>query len=381
MPGIQSLMKILHVIDSGGLYGAERVLLDLVAEHLKLRLQPEIASIGRKGISEKPIEREAKKMNLPLSVFRMRAGPNFAGALRIRDYAFRSGFQLFHTHGYKGNILLGFMPKSFRRLPLVTTLHGYINTGEMNRMRVYQWLDRMALARLDAVVLVSEMMRSNLKLSHPVKNGCRIILNGILPAEDSAQLPPEPVARDIEAFCENGFILGAVGRLSREKAFHCLIEAFGMIAQSVADMKLLILGEGRQRGILEAQIRNLGLEERILMPGFVEKAARYMKLFDVFVLSSITEGLPVSLLEAMQQGKAVVSTRAGGVVQVVKHGENGLLVKSDDPAALAGAIDAVYRDTQLKMSLGRRARQDFLEKYSSERMAREYQRLYREILD
>jgi glycosyltransferase involved in cell wall biosynthesis len=104
-----------------------------------------------------------------------------------------------------------------------------------------------------------------------------------------------------------------------------------------------------------------------------------MKFFDIFVLSSITEGLPITLLEAMQQSIPVVCTRAGGVVNVIRHGQNGLLVEHSDPAALAEAIKRILRDANLREELGRKAGREVREKYSSERMALEYEELYRAV--
>ena len=372
-------MKVLHVIDSGGMYGAETVLLNLVREQLKLGLNPEIASIGETGIKEKPLEREAGSRGFPVSVFRMRPGPNPVGALSLRNYALRNGFSLLHSHGYKGNILLGGMPAVFRKLPLVTTLHGYTSTGGLTKMRLYEWLDRVVLSRLDAVVLVNESMQHDPKLTGVKQADFRIIRNGIPPLEEVDSPADDPPPSQLSTFCASGCIIGAVGRLSAEKGFHHLIDAFNSIASDFRDCKLLILGEGGERDRLETKVRSLGLQERVLLPGYVHNAAYYMKFFDIFVLSSVTEGLPITLLEAMQQSIPVVCTRAGGVVNVLRHGHNGLLVERSDPAALAEAICRILRDENLRQELGREAAREVREKYSSQRMASEYGELYREV--
>jgi glycosyltransferase involved in cell wall biosynthesis len=372
-------MKVLHVIDSGGMYGAENVLLNLVREQVKLGLRPWIASIGEKGINEKPLEREARSRGFSVAQFRMRPGPNPRGALLLRNYALRNGFDILHSHGYKGNILLGFMPSGFRGLPVLSTLHGYTSTGGMTKMRAYEWLDRIVLPRLDAVVLVSEAMRENPKLRRLRGADFRVIPNGIPPLEEVGGLENDRALPLVSGFCESGFIIGAVGRLSREKGFHHLIDAFGMVASDSEDCKLLILGEGGERDRLEEKVRSLGLQDRALLPGYVKNAAYYMKFFDLFVLSSITEGLPMTLLEAMQQGVPPVCTRVGGMVNVLRHGQNGLLVEHSDPAALAEAIRLIHRDIRLRDALGSEAAREVREKYSSERMALEYRDLYRWI--
>jgi len=372
-------MKILHVIDSGGMYGAEKVLVNLVSEQMRMGLQPEIASIGEKKIAEKPLELEARKMGLPISIFRMRPGPNVFGAIRLRNHAVRNGFEIFHSHGYKGNILLGAVPAKVRRLPLITTLHGYTNTGGFNKMRLYEWLDRIMLSRIDGVVLVSPAMLSNPKLSGLNKGKCHVIENGI-EVEIETAASPELNSSRVAEFCKHGFIIGAVGRLSPEKGFGYLIEAFGKIAARMKDAKLLILGEGGLRRSLEEKICSLRLQDRVLMPGYVQNAAQYMIFFDVFVLSSITEGLPVTLLEAMLAGKPVISTRVGAMKDIVHDCENGLLVEPSDSSALARAIERFYQDEKFRQNVGDQAKQEAEQTYSGKRMALQYHSLYCRML-
>ena len=106
-------MHVMHIIDSGGMYGAEVMLLNLVEEQVRQGLKPVIASIGDKHTGEKPLEIEAHKRNFPVKTFRMHAGPNFIGAWEILNYAKSIDCDLLHSHGYKGNILFGLIPKKF----------------------------------------------------------------------------------------------------------------------------------------------------------------------------------------------------------------------------------------------------------------------------
>ena len=134
-------MKILHIIDSGGLYGAEVMLLNLMGEQVALGLTPILVSIGDPGVAEKPLEAEAKRRGLRVEMFRMRPGPNILGAFEIMRFARGERAELLHSHGYKGNILFGFLPRFVRRMPMVTTLHGWTWSGGMTRMLLYEWLD------------------------------------------------------------------------------------------------------------------------------------------------------------------------------------------------------------------------------------------------
>ena len=90
-------------------------------------------------------------------------GPNLAGALKILGYSKKNNFNILHSHGYKLNILFGFMPKAICKIPIVSTLHGYTSANGYSKMRLYEWLDRKSLKFIDAVVCVSHAMRN-----HPV---------------------------------------------------------------------------------------------------------------------------------------------------------------------------------------------------------------------
>ena len=161
-------MKILHVIDSGGFFGAEVMLINLAAAQLKMGLEPAIASVGDPGIGEKAIEIEARNRQVPVQVFRMRPGPNLVGACRLLNFCRDGKFDLIHSHGYKGNILLGPLPGRFKKIPMLSTLHGWITTAAsgFTRLRAYEWLDALVLSRfIDRIVLVNRGMLENPRIA------------------------------------------------------------------------------------------------------------------------------------------------------------------------------------------------------------------------
>jgi glycosyltransferase involved in cell wall biosynthesis len=369
-------VKILHLIDSGGLYGAERVLLHLAAEQQKAGLRPVIASIGAIGEASKPLELAAVQHGLPVARFRMCPGPNFAGARRILDFARQEGIDLLHSHGYKGDILFGLLPPAKRQLPLLTTLHGWTATRRLSRIALYEWLDRRVLPRLDAVVVVCRSMRE-----HPWFAGRRlplqVVCNGIPEAAPEEEGRLEPAIVD---FCRGGYCVGAFGRLSAEKGFDRLIAAFAAVVAEDPNARLLILGEGSERPALEAQARRLGLDRSVCLPGFREGAAGYLKHFDLFVLSSLTEGLPLAVLEAMQAGVPVLATRVGAVPELLAEGDAGYLLDTVSADAIAAAIGTLRRQPQAVRQRVERAGRRVRELYSSRRMAAGYTDIYRQLL-
>ncbi|HML78001.1 glycosyltransferase [Geobacter sulfurreducens] len=363
-------MKVLHVIDSGGLYGAEVMLLNLAAEQAAMGLEPIIASIGDPLCDEKPLEKEAVRRGLRVERFRMRPGPNIAGAFSVLRFAWREQCDVLHSHGYKGNILFGFMPRALRRLPMVTTLHGWTWTGGMDRMGLYEWLDRLSLRFVDAVVMVNDAMRRKIDLP-----GIHVVPNGI-PLAGEAERPAVPLDPRIVEFCRGGITLGAIGRLSPEKGFDILLDAVREVAETNPGVRLALLGEGVERDALEAKIRELGLTERVLLPGYVPDANRYLPLFRAFVLSSLTEGLPMVILEAMLAGVPIVATRVGGVPEVLQEGEAGVLVPAPSAGDLATGIKHIIADEAGARDMAAVARQRLEANYSAIAMAQKYQGIY-----
>ena len=133
-------------------------------------------------------------------------------------------------------------------------------------------------------------------------------------------------------------VVGNVAALVPHKGQRHLIEAAHLVVQEVPDARFVILGEGELREQLERQVREHHLEKHVLLPGFRTDVLGCIKGFDLFAMSSVTEGLGTSLLDAMACGRPIVATRAGGIPEVVEDGETGLLVPPRDHAAMAQAI-------------------------------------------
>src|SRR6266850_2694238 len=133
-------------------------------------------------------------------------------------------------------------------------------------------------------------------------------------------------------------VVGNVAALVPHKGQRHLIEAAHLVVLEIPDARFVILGEGELREPLERQVRDYHLEKHVLLPGFRTDVLGCIKGFDLFAMSSVTEGLGTSLLDAMACSRAIVATRAGGIPEVVEEGTNGLLVPPRDHAAMAGAI-------------------------------------------
>ena len=163
-------------------------------------------------------------------------------------------------------------------------------------------------------------------------------------------------------------IVGNVAALVAHKGQRHLIDAAALVLQQVPDARFVIAGEGELRGSLEHQIKALRLEKHVLLAGFRPDVLSVHKAFDIFVMSSVMEGLGTSLLDAMACGKPVVATTAGGMPEVVKDGETGILVPPRDDRALADAIIRLLKDETLRHRMGAAGLALATSRFSAERM-------------
>lgn len=372
-------MKVLHLIDSGGLYGAERMLLALVAEQIKQGLEPMILSAGEKGIYQKPLEIEAEKLGLPLVLWRMTPGLNYSETRKICEWAEHRGVDLVHSHGYKFNILLSLFGRFSQKVPVVSTLHGYVHAPRFTRMWVYELLDQLAISRLDGVIMVGAAMKKELStgLIHPRR--LTTIRNG-LAVDDTQRKSAEPLPKALaEFFSTHEPVILGVGRLAKEKGFCHLIDSFREIKQSFPKAGLLIVGDGMLRKDLEDQVAGLGLGSDVCLPGYCDNVPALMARSSALVISSSTEGLPITLLEAMAIRLPVVSTDVGEIPFVLDEGDSGVLV-SNPASELVDAIEAMLIETEVINLKTERAFQKVFGELSARSMAEQYLRVYNGVV-
>jgi L-malate glycosyltransferase len=159
-----------------------------------------------------------------------------------------------------------------------------------------------------------------------------------------------------------------VGALVGHKGQKFLIDAMPLVLREVPDAHRVIFGEGELRAPLEKQVRHLNLGKRVLLPGFREDVLSLIKSADLFVMSSVTEGLGSAVLDAMAMGHAVVGTKAGGIPEAVVHEETGLLVDTGDARALAQAIVRLMKDADLRKRFGDAGRARVEEHFGVDRL-------------
>lgn len=284
------------------------------------------------------------------------------------------------THSVKSHFLLWRSHLS-RRYPWVAFHHGYTTTDR--KMRVYNRLDRWSLPAAGHLITVCQAFARELASNTGVSPTKISVLHNSIRLQPPATAAEAQTLRLGFGIANDERIVLAVGRLSKEKAHADLITAFAHLRKSDPEnnCKLMIVGEGPERGKLESIAASFDQNANVIFAGQVTDLRAFYAAADVLVLPSHSEGSPQVLLEAMAAKVPVVATRVGGVPEMVEHDESALLVPANDPSSMSAAILRVLTDAELAHRLTAKASALVATKYSPEKYVRPLVDIYREVID
>ncbi len=359
-------MTVLHLISSGGMYGAEAVILALSHALNKAGDHSVIASFSNASqqLHQRALAEQLDSLLLPCQ------GQFSPATLRaIRDTV--SHHDVVHAHGYKAD-LYAWAALRNSRIPLVSTCHTWYDNDRA--VRLYGALDRRVLRTFARTVAVSADVEQRLLQGGVPASRIRRIRNGI-------DLQPfKAIAQERSSARAPRLTVGLVGRLAPEKGVDLFLQSAATVAARLPDVRFVVVGEGPERPQLEQQIQTLGLQERLQLLGHQTYMPPVYAGIDLLVSASRQEGLPIALLEGMASGLPVVATAVGEVPTLVLPGNTGLLVPSQDVPALAAATTELLLDPVQRLSMGRNARTLVQEQFSVSRMATEYTDVYRQAV-
>lgn len=254
------------------------------------------------------------------------------------------GVTVWHGHDYKSN-LYGLLISRVHRMQLVTTVHGWVK--HTSRTPLYYAVDRWCLKRYGRVLAVSaDLERRCLEIG--VKRDRLTLIENAIDTDVFQRKSKDRVSGRLR--------IGAVGRLSEEKGFELLIEAVERLITKGHDLELAIAGEGDLRESLQARIQASACADRIELLGFHSDTVQLFESFDIFCLSSLREGLPNVVLEAMAMEVPVLATRSGGMQEFAHDGEDALLCDPGSTDELERGLTRLCEDAELRVKLARNAR-------------------------
>ncbi len=259
-----------------------------------------------------------------------------------------------HTHGYRADLIGGAVARA-HHVPTVSTVHGFTGGGRRNRL--YEWLQLLALKRADAVIAVSSPLAQRLADDGVSPRKIHRVPNGFAPLVDTVS---RATARQRLGIMTDALVAGWVGRLSMEKGADIMLDA---LAKCGPRWRLSVIGEGDEFVRLRQQAAALRVGDRITWHGPIANAGSLLTAFDAFVLSSRTEGTPITLFEAMNAGVPIVATRVGGVPDIVSSSQ-ALLVPAEEPGTIAEALAELERDASGAANRSAHARERLLKSFS-----------------
>jgi len=281
-----------------------------------------------------------------------------------------------HTHGYHFGVW-GRIGAFLARVPvIVSSEHG--KTLWKNRRQIL--FEKLANRFTDMRIAVSEDIRQlRIQNEDTPPNKIITLQNGV-DTKRFGNVCKEAMRKKL-GIIQFDYVIGTVANLFEAKAYHVLIDALSLVNSKGINFVSLCVGEGRLREELEQRALEKKLKDRILFLGSRSDIPELLGAMDVFVISSIREGLPVSMLEAMAAKVPVVATSVGGIPEVIRVGENGLLVPPNDSKKLAEKISFVLNEPEYGKRLADAAYQDILKKFSIQHVTKEIERIYLELFN
>ncbi len=308
------------------------------------------------------VQKKAVQVGCPLIAV-PDTGPLDCSVFRVLlDLCRRYKVRIWHGHDYKSN-LLGLAVRPFWNMKLVTTVHGWVKRTV--KTPLYYAIDRGCLPYYHHVICVSPDLVDRARTLGVPDERLSLVPNAIDESWFKRHHPPDQARlRQQYQVSPGRMVIGAVGRLSTEKGFHLLIRAVHALVEQGLDLELWIAGEGDQRGDLEDMVTQYNLAGRIRLLGFVDDTISLYHALDLFVLSSLREGLPNVVLEAMSMHVPVVATQVGGVGDLVQHEQTGLICPAGELDTLIEACRRLVTDEILRSRLATAGRKAIESHYS-----------------
>ena len=370
-------LRLLAIIEAYSITGPAKNLLDFARLAKAFNVSTSIATFTRSN-EDNQFLRTVRELGLPLEIIPER-GPFDREVPRLLRVAVkRLQPDILQTHAVKSHFLTrsAGLPAV---APWVAFHHGY--TWPSIKAKLYNQLDRWSLRAARKVLTVSVPFQEELASLGVARGKIEIIHNAIPPEWGAADGTREAAAdlRERTGIPADRKVILIVGRLSKEKDHLTLLEAVNRLRPAI-NPQLVIVGDGPEKSRIEERIRFLHLDQHVTFTGHQSSAAPWYGIADVAVLSSLSEGSPNALLEAMATNVPLAATAVGGVPEIVTSGESALLFAPGDAAAMSDALGRLLTDTALAARLRHRSRELIVERHAPEARVAKLISIYRSLL-
>lgn len=366
-------INIMFVTPCFGVGGLEQVVLNILQFLDRDKFNPLLCTLLE---PDECMYEEAKRLDLPCHTVKKKPGIDYLLPFKLREIFNKEKIDLINSHDIGATLYAAPAARLCGIKRIVHTDHSQILT-KRKHLKMYRWLMG---SLVSSSITVSEALERHLvnELGISAKK-VKTIPNGI-------DVKKYAVNGDIEylkkafGLGEDESVVGSIGRLTAQKGYEYLLKAFKMVLGDKPETRLIIVGDGDERSSLEEIAKDLGIRKKVIFTGIRRDIPNLLWLFDVFVLSSLWEGQPITIIEAMAAGKAIVVTDVGDNAEILGQGKRGLIVPSKDPVSLANSITLLLNDRQLAGRLGAEAREHSMENLSHIGMVRKYEQVFLRIM-
>lgn len=378
------ILQLIKGLDIGGVNGgAERFCMDLSRQLSQLGYRITIFAFFR---MHTPAEAEALQalQAAGLEVIQLAewrgngALSSYRQALHgLEDYVQSHSVQIVHSHFQLGTLEALRLKRQHPSLITLRTVHNVQEWEQTlaGRLKAHIFTERVFHARLDAEVGVSQAIIEQLQ-AHPGTKQHPEKIDLIPNAIDLPEALPEIKPPRAEG---QGFVIGSAGRLAEQKGYRYLVSAMPEVLKVIPGCKLHLAGEGERKAELMAVANELGITNQVKFKGYLGNIPDFLSGLDLFISSSLWEGLPTAILEAIVAGVPVLATDIAGNRELIQNGKTGWLVQPADAHALARAILHAYHHPELRQQFALEARR-ILPQFSIQNVAEQYAQLYQRLL-
>lgn len=363
--------RVVHIIDRLPPDGAERLLCE-VLRYRSDSFDYQVLCLAEGGVFEQVI----RDMGVPVTILGKRRGIDLRLVWRLWRWLRASKPEIVHTHLFTADTW-GRLVARLAGVPLVfSTVHS-VNSWQG---RVHRLVDRMLALVTTRLIACTAQVADKLQHQDGI-NGTRVVTlaNGV-DLQRFADVTPVDLAQVLGA-SGSGPWLAVLGRLESVKGQAYLLECLALLRDQGVAFRCVLIGDGPERDALVEQVARLQLLESVWFAGFRREVPAWLAAIDVLVIPSRWEGLPMALLEAMALGKPVVAHAVGGIPDVVRDGQEGLLVSPQHPEQMVQALARLLGDVPLRQQMGARAQARVRAHFSAESLSRAYERLYLDAMN
>lgn len=373
--------KILYVITQGEWGGAQRYIYDL-ATSAKASGYEAVVAFGHDSANNNALGGKLSDQGIATVTLKHLVRPispinDLAAIFELAKLYRRLKPDVIHLNSSKAGIIGSLASLLSRHMPhaishkLIYTAHGWVFNEPLNPLvkKIYFGLEKLTAAFKSKIICVAESDKKlAIEKNITTENKLITIHNGM--DIDEGNLLANATAKKELSLPENTIIIGTIANFYDTKGLKYFIEAINLLKTSQTGLPLLavIIGDGELRPQLENLIANYNLKNHFWLLGQKDNAAQYLKAFDIYICSSVKEGFPYSILEAMAAGRPIISTDVGGIPEIIQDQTNGLLIGPHDASALASQIKLLMNDASLMTRLGQQAQIDVEQKFSLSQM-------------